>query len=158
MNRKILEDCDTDFIILAGIRYGIGRASYAPSLICDWIKNHWYELSDNLRSQIERDIKSEIEVWFNMREMPYGDSCNASVWKNLIAWMDDQSAEDGMMTAAGEKNMMDEETKKSISYLVNEINNNPDDIVDIVNETFCDEGLVAEWVDETPYEIKIRRI
>ena len=102
MNNKILDDRDTDFIILAGIRYGIGRASYAPSLICDWIKNHWDEFSDNLKFQIKRDIKSEIEIWFNMREMPYGDSCNASVWKSLIAWLDDQSAEDGLMTAAGE--------------------------------------------------------
>jgi len=100
--QNILDDRDTDFIILAGIRYGIGRASYAPSLICDWIKNHWDEFSDNLKSQIKRDIKSEIEVWFNMRELLYGDSCNASVWKSLIAWLDDQSAEDGLMTAAGE--------------------------------------------------------
>ena len=87
---KILEDRDTDFIILAGIRYGIGRASYAPSLICNWIKNHWNELSDNLKSQIKRDIKSEIEVWFNMRETPYGDICNASVWKSLITWLDEK--------------------------------------------------------------------
>ena len=90
MNNKILDDQNTDFIILAGIRYGIGRASYAPNLICNWIKNHWNELSDNLKSQIKRDIRSEIEVWFNMRELPYGDNCNAGVWKSLIAWLDEK--------------------------------------------------------------------
>jgi len=52
---------------------------------------------------------------------------------------------------------MDESTRKSISYLVNEIRNNPDDdIVEIFEEAFCGEGLVSEWVDETPYEIEIR--
>ena len=49
--------------------------------------------------------------------------------------------------------MMDE----AINYFINEIRNNPDDdIVIIFNEAFFDEGLIAEWVDETPYEIEIR--
>jgi len=52
---------------------------------------------------------------------------------------------------------MDESTRKSISYLVNEIRNNPDDdIVEIFEEAFCGKGLTAEWVDETPYEIEVR--
>ena len=70
---------------------------------CDSSSPAYKYVQENIvKFQIKRDIKSEIEIWFNMRELPYGDSCNASVWKSLIAWLDDQSAEDGLMTAAGE--------------------------------------------------------
>lgn len=90
MKLKIMEDRETDFIILAGIRYGIGRASYAPGLICDWIKRHWPELSSNLKTLIKRDITEEIRLWERMGDRPYGDSCNAGIWRNLVMWLEDK--------------------------------------------------------------------
>ena len=52
---------------------------------------------------------------------------------------------------------MDESIRKSISFLVNEIHNNPDDdIVMIFEEAFVGTGVVAERVNKTPYSIEIR--
>ena len=87
---QILEDRDTDFIILAGIRYGIGRASYAPGLICDWIKRHWNELSDNLKTLIKRDITSEIEMRDRSPHLSLGMDCDVRTWREFKKWLEDK--------------------------------------------------------------------
>jgi len=90
MNNKILDDQDTDFIILAGIRYGIGRRSYSAWLITDWVKNHWCELSDSLKSLVKKDIKSEIEMWDRSPELSLGDPCDIGTWRDFAKWLSKQ--------------------------------------------------------------------
>jgi len=34
-------DRDTEFLVIASLRYCIGRRTYAPSLVTDWVMRHW---------------------------------------------------------------------------------------------------------------------
>lgn len=85
---KILEDHDTDFIILVGIRYAIGRRSFSSWLITDWVKNHWAELSSSLKNLIKSDIKSEIEMWDRSPELSLGDPCDIRTWMDFSKWLE----------------------------------------------------------------------
>lgn len=37
---NLKNDLDFGFIVISAVRYALGRQSYAPSLICEWIKTH----------------------------------------------------------------------------------------------------------------------
>ena len=88
MNNKILDDQDTDFIILAGIRYGLGRRSFAPMTITNWVKRNWPELSDNLKYIIRTDVKCEIEMWDRSPKKSLGDPCDIMTWTCFAEWLD----------------------------------------------------------------------
>lgn len=86
----IMEDRDTQFIILAGIRYAIGRSSYAPWLVTDWVKNHWDEIDKSHQSMIKRDIIAEIELWNRCPELSLGMECDVRTWRDFKAWLEER--------------------------------------------------------------------
>ncbi len=51
---------DDLFIICAAFRYAIGRKSYAPGLVADWIEKRKAALTDELCEQIAREIREEV--------------------------------------------------------------------------------------------------
>ena len=83
-----LKNRDTQFMILAGIRYGIGRRSYAPGLITDWVRAHWAEFPAELKVLIKRDIADEIRMWNRCPDRSLGDSCDIRTWRGFTEWLD----------------------------------------------------------------------
>ncbi len=64
-------DSDTGFMAVAGMRYCLGRASYAPGLAMGWCKTHWHRLSDNDRHVILRDVVqwlAERRLWTDYQD------------------------------------------------------------------------------------------
>ena len=57
------------------VRYTLGRASYAPSEVCEILREHWAELDDNTRAVIRKDIERRL------REYP--DTWCAAEWRAL---------------------------------------------------------------------------
>jgi hypothetical protein len=51
---------DDAFMMLAGVRYCLGRHSYAPSLCCGWLKTKWQQVDQRDRAQIVREIGEHI--------------------------------------------------------------------------------------------------
>nr|USU32978.1 hypothetical protein NG677_04545 [Methylobacterium sp. OTU13CASTA1] len=51
---------DDAFMALAGVRYCLGRHSYAPGLCCDWLKVKWATFRDGDKAQIVREIRQHV--------------------------------------------------------------------------------------------------
>lgn len=75
---------DDAFMVLAGVRYCLGRHSYAPSLCCDWLKGRWPDLSEGDRAVILRDITSHIADEEQSTTRTW--EVDAQTWKNFAAW------------------------------------------------------------------------
>ena len=75
---------DADFIIIAALRYALGRSSYAVSVMQDFLRKNWDDpVLIPKREIFIRDIKSHIDTW--------GDHCisghekyQMQTWKDLL--------------------------------------------------------------------------
>ena len=70
----IVADSDLECIIGCALRYAIGRNTYMPGLVCDFIKKHIDVLSENavevMINDIDRELENNIEqadVWQSLR-------------------------------------------------------------------------------------------
>lgn len=53
---------DDLFVVLATFRYALGRRSYAPGLVMDWIRERKDFLTDELRNQIAREAREYADL------------------------------------------------------------------------------------------------
>ena len=51
-----------EFLVVSAVRYARGRATYVVEETCEWVIDHWPELSDNTRAVIARDVRLEVEL------------------------------------------------------------------------------------------------
>ena len=51
-------DCDVNggIMVISALRYALGRMTYVPGAVQDWIKTHWDSLDSNTRFVIVRDV------------------------------------------------------------------------------------------------------
>ena len=51
-------DCDINggIMVVSALRYALGRMTYVPGAVQDWIKTHWDSLDSNTRFVIVRDV------------------------------------------------------------------------------------------------------
>lgn len=76
-------DEDTGAIIIFALRYCVGRRSYAPSLVIEWVKRHWNVISPLDQAIIYRDLKDDFG---SEREM--GDDCDLARWLEFRDWIE----------------------------------------------------------------------
>lgn len=50
-----------EFLVINSVRYARGRATYAVSETCEWVAEHWDQLSENTKTVIARDVRQEVE-------------------------------------------------------------------------------------------------
>lgn len=79
---------DDAFMMLAGVRYCLGRHSYAPSLCCGWLKAKWPQISAGDQAQIVREIREHIAGveegrWHNLQA---GWESDLRTWQAFRAW------------------------------------------------------------------------
>lgn len=95
---KLINDGDTQLIILSAVRYAMGRQTYIVSVTCDWVRHHWNIIDDRTRELIKRDINEAIAEhnrkgqndgapWTGRlgMEMDYKD------WVKLSEWIGEQN-------------------------------------------------------------------
>lgn len=72
------EPADDDFgtLVICAVRYSIGRCTYMPSLICNYLKPRLSLLDDKTIGCMERDIRSASF---------YGDECDRATWAAFLA-------------------------------------------------------------------------
>lgn len=56
-----------------------------PSLVTDWVKEHWLQLPLGDRETILRDTR---ELLASGRDL--GDACDAATWKNFLTWIEER--------------------------------------------------------------------
>jgi len=81
-------DPETGAIALCAVRYCMGRTTYMPGLVTDWVRRHWNELPPRDRFNIQRDVQEFVESGRSM-----GDSCDVDTWKSFLRWMQAQQVE-----------------------------------------------------------------
>lgn len=76
----------TEFMLAMGMRYCIGRQSYAVGVCQDWVRDHWFELDANWRGRAIRDLEYEINSSESCNRKLGSDGDHAS-WVGLLDWM-----------------------------------------------------------------------
>lgn len=69
-------------ILIDAIRYSLGRTSYMPSLVYNYIKPLLPKLSDKFLSISERDIMNY--GGYNNDKSAYGDDCDYELWMKFL--------------------------------------------------------------------------
>lgn len=81
--QNIVEDPDTGAIVICALRYCVGRRTYMPSLVTDWVKRHWDILSESDKNVIKKDI----EQIFTDSPRNLGDECDVRTWQDFREWI-----------------------------------------------------------------------
>lgn len=79
---------DFNNVLICAIRYCLGRQTYMPSLVMDFIRENkeWLEL--NTVNIMLRDIK-EFGEW---NDGKYGMECDTRDWLSFIGWLESEKA------------------------------------------------------------------
>jgi len=77
---------DTWFCALVAVRYCMGRASYAPSLVQDWVKGFWSIIPHATRCMILRDVTEELER-SERCNLLLGDKMDHEGWVMFRMWL-----------------------------------------------------------------------
>lgn len=92
-NKSVPIDYEFQFVLIASMRYAIGRTSYAPSLISSYIKKYWDKLSYVCRALLQRELQYEIDQADKGLKNkiytydPLGNECDRKTWIDLNEWM-----------------------------------------------------------------------
>lgn len=81
---NICDDPDLMFIIVSGIRYCMGRNTYAPSIADDVIRRYWHQLDGRHRDLIHKDV--EEHVVRITRPFAIKDA-DKDMWIELLSWI-----------------------------------------------------------------------
>lgn len=57
-----------EFLVVSAVRYAQGSATYIVHSTCQWVIDHWDDLSDNTRAVIARDVELEVRLRRNEGE------------------------------------------------------------------------------------------
>ena len=93
MRRKrnaIRDDQDLQTILICAVRYSLGRATYMPRLVTDWIMEHCEgQLNENTLTVMMRDI-DEMR-----RRHALGMDCDITTWLRFYGWLRRERGDDG---------------------------------------------------------------
>lgn len=82
----MIDPADRDFqtILICAVRYSIGRATYMPTLVTDWIMEHMGgRLAGDTLAVMKRDIDETPERCRGM-------DCDRETWARFRAWLEGQ--------------------------------------------------------------------
>lgn len=84
---------DFYFIVLAAVRYAIGRMTYAPSLVIEWCKTNRAALPDgiwrNIKEELDNEIRRDDRVRATGQEgcYPLGTNYDRASWISFRNWL-----------------------------------------------------------------------
>ena len=77
---NIMMSADEETVILCAMRYSVGRMTYMPELVADYIRDNWKYVSN--KQQFLRDLEREMESSGSL-----GMECDENTWKSLLQFM-----------------------------------------------------------------------
>lgn len=74
-----------EFLVISAVRYARGRATYVVEETCEWVTEHWEQLSENTRAVIARDVELEVQ-WRREQgdELAYVARIDNPAWEALL--------------------------------------------------------------------------
>lgn len=84
------------WLLLCSMRYAIGRRTYAPSMTCDIIREHWKKLQQKDRDLLQRDLKEQVlyaDKYDPERGIAgkwLGSACDEKTWRDMLVWMEEK--------------------------------------------------------------------
>uniref|UniRef100_A0A6H1ZUB4 Uncharacterized protein n=2 Tax=viral metagenome TaxID=1070528 RepID=A0A6H1ZUB4_9ZZZZ len=80
-------------IALFALRYCIGSSSYAPGVMCDWVKRHWRRMPEDDREIMMREVSGQIaRADARGNDTLLGAWSDIQVkWRELDKWMKEHS-------------------------------------------------------------------
>lgn len=87
---NICDDKDLMFIVVSGLRYCMGRNSYAPLIACEVIKGYWHQIDGFHRDLIRKDVKEYVNRMItNAAIGPFAfTDMNKDMWIELLSWIE----------------------------------------------------------------------
>ncbi len=82
------KDHDTQFVAVVALRYCHGRQSYAPGLVCDWVKRHWKNIDPRTRGLMMRDLRGEL-ARCRRSGSTLGADFDHRDWVAFLTWMEE---------------------------------------------------------------------
>lgn len=82
---NICDDHDLMFIVSVGIRYCMGRNTYAPIIAKEVIHRYWHKIDGRQKDLIYRDVKEYVD----RIRLPFAiEDMNKDVWIKLLSWIE----------------------------------------------------------------------
>ena len=96
--KKIIQGYEFQFIVLAALRYTMGRRSYSPTLVTDWIKENWKLLDITNKDRIQKEVIEAVEradIYMGKQRQEkskfvmdlLGDPQDRETWECFRNWM-----------------------------------------------------------------------
>jgi hypothetical protein len=63
-----------DWMIIDAIRYAVGRRSYQVQVTAEWVRANFYRIKHNVKSIIQKDLQTEIDMHERIKKMQRGES------------------------------------------------------------------------------------
>lgn len=81
----VIDKNDKDFgaILICAVRYALGRRTYMPSLVCEWIQT---SCKGQLDLNTLKVLAKDIEDFGKPDPAAYGDTWDERTWKNMLNW------------------------------------------------------------------------
>lgn len=84
--------CDDSLMCLCAFRYAIGRMTYVPRHVVEFLETHWELVDTNNRACILRDLEDEIERddrdrAQNGKYFALGHDCDRETWVGFRDWI-----------------------------------------------------------------------
>ena len=78
-------NCNTNggIMVIAALRYALGRHTYVPGAVQDWISLHWDSLDSNTKVVIVRDVFEHI---YDEKRSKYASASGAIGQYDLSTW------------------------------------------------------------------------
>jgi len=75
-------------MVIAAVRYSLGRMTYIVSDCCDWIIGNWNSWPENVKRIIQRDIEEKFREDDQFRAddyeyRPLGMDCDRAQWERV---------------------------------------------------------------------------
>lgn len=78
---QLTQGTNDQFMALAGIRYCLGRMTYAADIGQEWLKEHWSQLNTNTQGTIVRDLVMAL-----MDGEAGSPTIDAPRWREVAQW------------------------------------------------------------------------
>lgn len=86
-------------LILGGVRYALGRASYAPSSVMGFCKANWQDLEPNTRHTIMRDVLDWLGDRHEYVKPDQVDMAYPDEWRAFLRWCHQQDRAEAKKSA-----------------------------------------------------------
>lgn len=76
-------DVNGSIMVTCALRYSLGRMTYVPGAVQDWIKTYWHNLDSNTKFVIVRDVFDYLYHEYKSKEEKYFSGYDLQEWEKF---------------------------------------------------------------------------